>query len=70
MPDTLEQKRILTLDLSGMVAGSKYRGEFEERIKRALRETKVAGNILLFTTNAYRYWCPAAQKEQLTHQIF
>jgi len=48
VPDILEQKRILTLDLSGMVAGSKYRGEFEERIKRALRETKAAGNILLF----------------------
>ena len=48
VPDTLEQKRILTLDLSGMVAGSKYRGEFEERIKRALRETKAAGNNLLF----------------------
>ena len=48
VPDKLEQKRILTLDLSGMVAGSKYRGEFEERIKRALRETKAAGNILLF----------------------
>ena len=48
VPDTLEQKRILTLDLSGTVAGSKYRGEFEERIKRALRETKAAGNILLF----------------------
>ena len=48
VPGTLEQKRILTLDLSGMVAGSKYRGEFEERIKRALRETKAAGNILLF----------------------
>lgn len=48
VPDMLEQKRILTLDLSGMVAGSKYRGEFEERIKRALRETNAAGNILLF----------------------
>ncbi len=48
VPDILEQKRILTLDLSGMVAGSKYRGEFEERIKRALCETKAAGNILLF----------------------
>ena len=48
VPDILEQKRILTLDFSGMVAGSKYRGEFEERIKRALRETKAAGNILLF----------------------
>ncbi|MCI5730400.1 MAG: ATP-dependent Clp protease ATP-binding subunit, partial [Eubacterium sp.] len=48
VPDVLEDKRILTLDLSGMVAGSKYRGEFEERIKRAIRETKTEGNILLF----------------------
>ncbi len=48
VPDILENKRVLTLDLSGMVAGSKYRGEFEERIKRAIRETKQAGNILLF----------------------
>lgn len=48
VPDSIADKRVLTLDLSGMVAGSKYRGEFEERIKRALRETKAAGNILLF----------------------
>lgn len=48
VPDTLLDKRIMTLDLSGMVAGSKYRGEFEERIKRAIRETHQAGNILLF----------------------
>lgn len=48
VPDILEDKRILTLDLSGMVAGSKYRGEFEERIKRAIRETRNEGNILLF----------------------
>lgn len=48
VPDTLEGKRVMTLDLSGMVAGSKYRGEFEERIKRAIRETKSEGNILLF----------------------
>lgn len=48
VPDSIADKRVLTLDLSGMVAGSKYRGEFEERIKRALRETKTAGNILLF----------------------
>lgn len=48
VPDTLENKRVMTLDLSGMVAGSKYRGEFEERIKRAIRETKAEGNILLF----------------------
>ncbi|MCI8792770.1 MAG: ATP-dependent Clp protease ATP-binding subunit [Eubacterium sp.] len=48
VPDSIADKRVLTLDLSGMVAGSKYRGEFEERIKRALRETRAMGNILLF----------------------
>ena len=48
VPDTLADKRVLTLDLSGMVAGSKYRGEFEERIKRAIREARQQGNVLLF----------------------
>ncbi|MCD7826813.1 MAG: ATP-dependent Clp protease ATP-binding subunit [Clostridiaceae bacterium] len=48
IPETLQDKKVLMLDLSGMVAGSKYRGEFEERIKRALRETTQSGNIMLF----------------------
>lgn len=48
VPDSMAGKRILSLDLSGMVAGSKYRGEFEERIKRAVREASNAGNIILF----------------------
>ena len=48
VPDTVKGKRILMLDLSGMIAGSKYRGEFEERIKRLMREVKEEGNILLF----------------------
>ena len=48
VPDTIKDKRVLTLDLSGMVAGSKYRGEFEERIKRVISEVKNDGNILLF----------------------
>jgi ATP-dependent Clp protease ATP-binding subunit ClpC len=48
VPESIQGKRVLALDLSGMVAGSKYRGEFEERIKRALRETRQAGNVLLF----------------------
>lgn len=48
VPELLADKRILNLDLSGMVAGSKYRGEFEERIKRAIAEVKAAGNIILF----------------------
>ena len=48
VPETVAGKRVVTLDLSGMVAGSKYRGEFEERIKRVIREVTMAGNILLF----------------------
>lgn len=48
VPETVQDKRVVTLDLSGMVAGSKYRGEFEERIKKVLREVTEAGNILLF----------------------
>ena len=48
IPEILQDRRVLVLDLSGMVAGSKYRGEFEERIKRSLREVGQSGNILLF----------------------
>lgn len=48
VPDTVKNKRVVTLDLAGMVAGSKYRGEFEERIKRVIREVIEAGNIYLF----------------------
>ena len=48
VPDTIRNKRLVTLDLSGMVAGSKYRGEFEERIKKVIAEVKQDGNILLF----------------------
>ena len=48
VPLTVKDKRVLTLDLSGMVAGSKYRGEFEERIKRVIREVIDDGNVILF----------------------
>ena len=48
VPFTVQDKRVLTLDLSGMVAGSKYRGEFEERIKKVIKEVIEAGNVLLF----------------------
>lgn len=48
VPEILADKRILSLDLSGMVAGSKYRGEFEERIKRVIAEVRAAGNVILF----------------------
>ncbi len=48
VPETIQEKRLLSLDLSGMVAGSKYRGEFEERIKRIIEEVRQAGNVILF----------------------
>ena len=48
VPDTLRDKRLLTLDLTGMVAGTKYRGDFEERVKNALSEVQRAGDVLLF----------------------
>ena len=48
VPFTVQDKRVLTLDLSGMVAGSKYRGEFEERIKKVIKEVIADGNVILF----------------------
>ena len=48
VPEVLKDKRVVTLDISGMVAGAKYRGDFEERIKKALNEVKKAGDIILF----------------------
>ena len=48
VPEIIEKKRLLTLDLSAMVAGSKYRGEFEERIKRVISEARNDGEVLLF----------------------
>ena len=48
VPEDLRSKRILSLDLSSMVAGTKYRGEFEERVKNILAETRRAGNVILF----------------------
>ena len=48
VPETIADKRVMTLDLSGMVAGSKYRGEFEERIKKVISEVTEDGNVLLF----------------------
>ena len=48
VPDTIRGKRVVALDLSGMIAGAKYRGEFEERIKSVMAEVKKAGNVILF----------------------
>ena len=48
VPENLKEKRIVSMDISGMVAGAKYRGDFEERIKKALAEVKKAGDVILF----------------------
>ena len=48
VPETLKNKRVVTLDIASMIAGSKYRGDFEERIKNAIEEVKKAGNVILF----------------------
>ena len=48
VPESLKEKRIVSMDISGMVAGAKYRGDFEERIKKALNEVKKAGDVILF----------------------
>ena len=48
VPEMLKNKRVVSLDISGMVAGAKYRGDFEERIKKCLAEVKKAGDVILF----------------------
>lgn len=48
VPEMLKNKRVVTLDISSMVAGAKYRGDFEERIKKCLNEVKKAGDVILF----------------------
>lgn len=48
IPEILKNKRVVTLDISAMVAGSKYRGEFEERLKKVMEEIRKAGNVILF----------------------
>lgn len=48
VPEVMKNKKLLTLDLAGMVAGSKYRGEFEDRMKKLIQEVKAVGNVILF----------------------
>ena len=64
MPENLQDKRLFSLDLTGMVAGTKYRGEFEERIKTALEEVRSAGNVILFIDELHTIIGAGAAEEQ------
>ena len=70
VPDGMKDKRIVTLDLSGMIAGSKYRGEFEERMKRLIREVRSAGNIILFLDEVHTMIGAGGAEGAMMHQIF
>lgn len=70
VPKPLLCKRLIALDLAGIVAGSKFRGEFEERFKKIISEVIDAGNILLFLDEIHTIVGAGGLKEQLTLQIF
>ena len=55
VPETLKNKRVVSIDISGMIAGAKYRGDFEERIKKSLDEVKKAGDVILFIDEIHRF---------------
>lgn len=69
VPDTVRDKRLLSLDLSSMVAGSKYRGEFEERIKKVIAEVKMPETSFCLWMSFIRSSEPVEQREQSMHLI-
>ena len=63
VPESVKNKRVVVLDLSGMVAGSKYRGEFEERIRNVINEVRSNQGILLLLMSCIRSLARAVQRE-------
>ena len=58
VPEILRDKRVMTLDMGTVVAGTKYRGEFEDRLKKVMDEIRQAGNIILFIDELHTLnWC-------------
>ena len=66
VPEVLIGKRVLTLDLASLVAGTKYRGEFEERLKRVMKEILTAGNVVLFIDELHTIIGAGGAEEQST----
>jgi len=64
VPETLTEKRLITLDIGALVAGTKYRGEFEERLKKVIEEIKNTGNCVLLLTNFILWLALALRREQ------
>ena len=70
MPEKMKNRRLVVLDLSGMVAGSKYRGEFEERIKKVITEVMEHPGILLFIDELHTIIGAGGAEGALMHPIF
>lgn len=70
IPETLRDKRVMTLDMGSVVAGTKYRGEFEDRLKKIMDEIRQAGNIILFIDELHTLIGAGEQKELLTPLTF
>lgn len=70
VPEPLKDKRIVSLDLTGMIAGTKYRGDFEDRIKNAMDEVKAAGNVILLSTSCTPSSARARRRVRRTPPIY
>ena len=70
VPETLEDKRLITLDMAGVVAGTKYRGEFEERLKKIIEEIKTAVTASCSLMSFILSWVPAQPKAPSMPPIF
>jgi len=70
VPETLKDKQLYSLDLGALVAGSRYRGDFEERLKKVLKEIRTRGDIVLLLMKFIPSLAPVLQKEQSTQQVF
>lgn len=70
VPETLRDKRVMTLDMGTVVAGTKYRGEFEDRLKKVMDEIRQAGNIILFIDELHTLIGAGGAEGAPMHRIF